>query len=85
MKCTITCEGNTKDVEIAEGNGFLESAIKAEMNPPYSCLEGHCGTCEALLEQGTAEEFSSLVEAPKVIRTCSSRPKSATKINYDKR
>jgi ferredoxin len=85
LKCRITCNGQSKEVEIQEGEGFLEAAMKAEMDPPYSCLEGICGTCEAVLEEGQAEEFSEKVQGPQVIKTCVSRPKSDTVINYDKR
>jgi ferredoxin len=85
MKCKITCEGKTKEVEISEGASFLEAALVNEMNPPYSCLEGACGTCEARLEEGTAEEHSSQVSAPITIRTCVSRPRSYSIINYDKK
>ncbi len=84
MKCKIICQGKTKDVEVGEGEGFLEAALRAEMSPPYSCLEGVCGTCQAWLEDGIAEESMEPVEAPRRIKTCVSRPKSDTVINYDK-
>lgn len=84
MKCKIICHSSTKDVEIKNGEGFLEAALRAEMNPPYSCLEGVCGTCEAVLEQGQAEELSLFKSAPCRIKTCVSRPTSDTVINYDK-
>jgi ferredoxin len=84
MKCIVVCHGKTKEIEISQGEGFLEAAMRAEMNPPYSCLEGICGTCEAWLESGVAEENSVPVASPRRIKTCVSRPKSETLINYDK-
>ena len=85
MKCRIICNGKSQEVEIQPGEGFLEAAMKAQMDPPYSCLEGICGTCEAWLEKGEAEEFSESVKDPRIIKTCVSRPKSDSEINYDKR
>lgn len=84
MKCQITCQSHKKDFEISADESLLEAAIKAQMHPPYSCLEGICGTCHAFLEAGQVDQEGQLVKAPREIRTCISRPKSDVAFNYDK-
>lgn len=85
MKCQITCHGRTVTTEIAPDESLLEAAIKVSMEPPYSCLEGVCGTCQARVEKGeviSAEAMTS--KAPDlIVKTCLTRPKSDIIINYD--
>lgn len=82
MKCRIVCHGQTVDVEVEKGQSLLEAAIIAGVEPPYSCLEGICGTCEAIVESG--EVIMAGDENPgRRVRTCMSRPKSNVVINFD--
>lgn len=90
MKCQITCHGQTKTVDMVSQESFLEAALRAGLEPPYSCLEGVCGTCEARVEKGevispleTTSDSSNLSSHLNV-KTCMTRPKSDTIINYDK-
>ncbi len=90
MKCQITCHGQTKSAEVSPMESLLETAVKLDLAPPYSCLEGICGTCEARVEKG--EVISSdgvILSAPNlagylVVKTCMTRPRSDLVINYDK-
>ena len=86
MKCQITCHGRTETVEIAPEESLLEAAIKVGLEPPYSCLEGVCGTCRARIEKG--EVFSAdevTMKAPElIVKTCMTRPKSDIVVTYDK-
>ncbi|WP_374075483.1 2Fe-2S iron-sulfur cluster binding domain-containing protein [Bdellovibrio bacteriovorus] len=73
-----------KEVEIAgeSGRTLLDMALIAKLNPPYSCLEGTCGTCEAMIEQGKTSEDK---EETHIVRTCQALPWSEyVVVNYDK-
>ena len=86
FKVTIVSCGKTKTVEAAPDESLLEVALKADMDPPYSCLEGICGTCEARVEIGESSlSYETESKAPNlVVKTCMTRPKSDMKLNYDK-
>ncbi len=51
---TIHLDGNTASVAPKPGETLLECARRAGLAPPFSCEAGNCGTCMALLKQGTA-------------------------------
>ena len=73
MKVKFIWQGKETTVEAEEGRTFLDLALMAQISPPYSCTEGHCGTCEAITKSG------------ETIRTCQSLPKSDFEvIDYDK-
>ena len=51
---TIHLDGSTATVSPKPGETLLESARRAGMGPPFSCEAGNCGTCMALLKDGSA-------------------------------
>ena len=51
---TIHLDGSTASVSPKPGETLLESARRAGLSPPFSCEAGNCGTCMALLKDGTA-------------------------------
>ena len=51
---TIHLDGSTASVSPRAGETLLESARRAGMGPPFSCEAGNCGTCMALLTEGSA-------------------------------
>jgi len=58
VKLKITADGKDFDVEYLSGKSLLESiladkSIEAEI--PFSCQEGHCGSCMSILKQGDVE------------------------------
>lgn len=84
--------GKSTEVNYEKGDTLLDTALRNNINAPYSCMEGICATCLARIEEGaidtredtvlTQEEFS----AGKVL-TCQSKPKegcSLVVVNYDK-
>ena len=85
MKCQITCHGRTATVQIAPEESLLEAAIKVGLEPPYSCLEGICGTCSARLESGEVISSEENTADPQnaIVKTCMARPRSDIVINYD--
>ncbi|WP_245939709.1 2Fe-2S iron-sulfur cluster-binding protein [Stenomitos frigidus] len=68
---TITWQADTESLlEFAEANG---------LNPPYSCRQGICGTCECKLLEGEVEYQTTptaTVEDGSVL-ICISKPKTA--------
>lgn len=66
----------------------LEAALKARINPPYSCLEGVCGSCMAYLEEGEVDSVEGLINvqsAKRNFRTCQAQPKSKIlRVSFDK-
>ncbi|MDX2464182.1 MAG: ferredoxin--NADP reductase [Porticoccus sp.] len=58
VKLKITADGKDFDVEYLSGKSLLESiladkTIEAEI--PFSCQEGHCGSCMSILKQGDVD------------------------------
>ncbi|MGA8547242.1 MAG: ferredoxin--NADP reductase [Mycobacterium sp.] len=51
---TIHIERKKASVPRVAGETLLESARRAGLSPPFSCEAGNCGTCMALLKEGSA-------------------------------
>jgi len=51
---TIHLERNKVSVPQVAGETLLETARRAGLSPPFSCEAGNCGTCMALLTEGSA-------------------------------
>lgn len=49
MKIKFIVGHETKEVQAEEGRSLLDMALIAGMAPPYSCMEGHCESCRALV------------------------------------
>nr|WP_228032340.1 fatty acid desaturase [Mycolicibacterium sp. P9-22] len=86
---TITLAGSTHTVALAAGDTVLESALKNNIEAPYACLGGACGTCKAKITTGavTMEQNFALraaeLEAGFVL-TCQSHPTTPTvAVDYD--
>lgn len=88
VKVVFIINGQEHHCSMGEFESVLEAALKAQINPPYSCLEGVCGSCSALLEQGEVDSIEGRVsdkDKDRTIRTCMAQPKSKfLRINYDK-
>jgi ferredoxin len=87
-KIVFIVHGKEHIAAASAGESVLEVALKESLEPPYSCLEGVCGTCSAYLECGEVIQAEGLVNeasAERIFRTCQAQPKSAfLKVNYDK-
>ena len=40
-------------LEHVPGDTVLDAARRASLNPPYSCEQGNCATCMALVTEGS--------------------------------
>ena len=75
-------QGKSTEVDVEEGRTLLDAALMARLSPPYSCMEGSCGTCEASIEVGATSEDKA---DSSVVRTCQALPQSDyVVVNYDK-
>ena len=55
VKLKITADDKDFDVEYLSGKSLLESVLadkSIEAEIPFSCQEGHCGSCMSILKQG---------------------------------
>lgn len=44
--------GEERDIPVEVGETILVAAVRASLDPPYSCLSGTCATCRAKLLAG---------------------------------
>lgn len=81
MKLKFILEGQEKEVLAEDGRTILDLALIAGLQTPYSCMEGRCRSCEAMISQGLTSENQ---KAGEKVRTCQALPKSDfVVINYD--
>lgn len=76
---TIILDGEERTVNVPAGISILNSAIKADLDPPFSCKSGICTTCRAKLYKGKVkmderEGLSDAEIADGYILTCQSHP-----------
>jgi len=57
---TATLNGKSHQLYIKKGQTILQALKAANIEPPYSCESGVCGTCVAQLKQGKAEMKSCM-------------------------
>lgn len=86
---TITLSDTHHTVDLAPGETILESALKNDIDAPYACLGGACGTCKARITTGSVsmEQNFSLdkteIDAGFIL-TCQSQPTTPTvAVDYD--
>lgn len=51
---TIYLDRKKVSVPLVPGETLLESARRAGLDPPFNCEAGNCGTCMAMLTEGSA-------------------------------
>jgi 3-ketosteroid 9alpha-monooxygenase subunit B len=75
----LTFESRTHEVPYLPGKTLLECAKAAGIEPPFSCEEGYCSCCMALLRAGKVEmaaneALSARDLAAGFVLTCQARP-----------
>lgn len=81
--------GEEHSITIEPGETLLVAAVRANLDPPYSCLSGQCATCRAKLLHGQVvmDANDVLTEdelAEGYILTCQSHPLThGIYIDYD--
>ena len=85
MKAKVTINSIEHDVTTNTNETILESCIRAQINPSYSCLEGACSFCEAEITEGKVKVNAGCETEthPKTVKTCQTFPVSKTvKLKY---
>ena len=72
---------SSRTVTIPKGETILETLIEEGVDVVYSCMAGHCGTCETRVIEGTPEHRDSFLgdeerSDNKVMMICCSRSKT---------
>ncbi len=84
----LTLDGNEHVVPITGDQTLLQAALAAGIDAPNSCIEGHCGTCMALLREGSVSMATTKALSKRNIQqgrvlACQSRPSSSAPIWLD--
>lgn len=84
----LTLDGTEHVVPISAGQTLLAAALDAGIDAPNSCVEGHCGTCMALLREGEVSMTSTRALSKRnkqrgCVLACQSRPTSPAPIWLD--
>lgn len=53
---TVHWDGKVHLVPYERGETLLAAAIRAGIDPPYSCEEAYCSSCQAVLRKGTVHQ-----------------------------
>jgi ring-1,2-phenylacetyl-CoA epoxidase subunit PaaE len=87
---TFQLSGSSRTTELKAGETVLEAALQVTPDAPYACMGGACGTCRAMLVEGTAEMDQNFalstadLEAGYVL-TCQAHPTTAeVTVDYDR-
>ncbi|MFN7729627.1 MAG: 2Fe-2S iron-sulfur cluster-binding protein [Bdellovibrio sp.] len=81
--------GTTRVVQTGENETILDCALRNSIPAPYSCLEGICSSCTAVVVSGEVEDVvgGDTVDpssGQKLIQTCQSRiKKNCTRLVVD--
>ena len=80
MKAKVTINSVEHEVGTDPKITLLESCLVAQIEPPYSCLEGVCSFCEAEVTEGEVRvrAGNETDTHPKTVRTCQAFPVSKT-------
>jgi ferredoxin len=85
---TIQLDGKKVAAPLREGETVLEIARHAGMSPPFSCEAGNCGTCMAMVTEGSATmRVNDALDDDEVsdgyILTCQAVPDGPMSVSYD--
>lgn len=86
---TIVLDGQTSTIASAPGETVLQSAVRAGLDPPFSCEVGECATCMARVSDGRAPmRMNEVLTAEEMddgyVLTCQAVPEtSSVTVCYD--
>ena len=89
VRLKITLDGVTQTLPADREAPILETALQAQLEPPYSCRGGICSSCIAKLTSGTATMKTNQILTDAdidegLILTCQAYPTSdALSVDYD--
>lgn len=53
---TATLNGQTNTIAVDKGQTLLQAMVAADLNPPFSCQAGVCGSCRATCKKGRVSQ-----------------------------
>lgn len=70
--------GDSKEFEYNKGESILECALRNDVDAPYSCLEGVCNSCMAIVKEGRVDFPEDTILSPDEVKqgrvlTCQTR------------
>jgi ferredoxin len=76
-----TLDGEEYEIEYQPGQVLLDCLIDADLDPPFQCQQGHCGTCMAVRISGEVEMRQNNVLSKRDLKQgyvllCQSEPRS---------
>ena len=86
---TITHQGSTQTIQVAENQNILDAARNAGIDLPISCSAGVCTTCAAQISEGEVEQSEGMglspdLQAEGYALLCVSYPRSDIKLDSNK-
>lgn len=80
-RLTVELDGATHVIRWPRSRTLVDLLIDQGLEPPYSCREGNCGTCQCLVLAGAVDmDFQGVLDdadvADRVVLACQARPAS---------
>lgn len=66
--CTVVLEKSGRSVEVPSGTSILQALLDLNVDVPYSCMEGVCGSCETKVLAGEIDHRDGLLSAAEKAR-----------------
>jgi ring-1,2-phenylacetyl-CoA epoxidase subunit PaaE len=91
VQLTVVLDGKPIELQIARDDHVLDAAIRAGMDPPYSCKAGVCCTCRGKVLEGEVRMDKNFTLEPwemdkGFVLTCQARPVTdRVVVSYDER
>jgi len=88
VEAPFLLDGKNESVPLHPGETLLDSGRRAGLAPPFSCEAGNCGTCMAMLREGTATmKVNDALDDDEVdegyVLTCQAIPDGSVVVDYD--
>ena len=91
MKIEFTINRKTQELTYETGESLLDCALRNDLNPPYSCMEGVCTACLAQVQEGEVDfPDDTILDDSEVkqgrVLTCQAKPKAdctRLKVSFD--
>ncbi len=84
---TVTVSSTGATVSVAADETLLAALQRSDVNPPYSCQQGFCGTCRTRVVDGVVQHLDTLLTTPErdagMMLTCVSRAASGERLTLD--
>ena len=84
---TVTVSSTGATVSVAADETLLAALQRAQVQAPYSCQQGFCGTCRTRVIDGAVQHRDTLLTTPEresgMMLTCVSRAPAGERLTLD--